>query len=62
MQLTIIIIQCYITNSNRITPLSKRLERLMAELRPGSRPENKTNRNPFYMENDDANNDFLSFQ
>ena len=35
----IIIIQCYIINSNRITPLSKRLERLMTEPRPGDRPQ-----------------------
>ena len=35
----IILIQCYVTNNNRTTLLSKRAEVLMAELRPGSRPE-----------------------
>ena len=39
MQLIIIIIQCYIINSNRITPLNKRFERLIAEPRPGDRPQ-----------------------
>ena len=39
MQLIIIIIQCYIINSNRITPLNKRFERLMAEPWPGDRPQ-----------------------
>ena len=39
MQLIIIIIQCYIINSNRITPLSNWLEGLMTEPRPGDRPQ-----------------------
>ena len=39
MQLMIIIIQCYFIISNRITPLSKRFERIMAEPWPGDRPQ-----------------------
>ena len=39
MQLIMIIIQCYIIISNRITPPSKRLERLIAEPQPGDRPQ-----------------------
>ena len=35
----IILIQCYIINNNQATPLSKRPEKAMAELRPGSRPQ-----------------------
>ena len=38
MQL-IVLIRCYIINSNTITPLSERPERIVEELRPGSRPE-----------------------
>ena len=68
----LILIQCYVTNNIQTTPLSKRPEVLIAELRPGSRPEIwaakrrpgewpgiKMHRNPLYMKDDDANNDFL---
>ena len=38
MQL-VVQIQCYIVNNNPIIPLSKRPEKSMVELRPGSRPQ-----------------------